>query len=151
EIAARHDIPVDDLLGSWAGALGATQFMPTVYLKYAVDGDGDGRADLRHSAADALASAANYLSESGWKRNQRWGREVLLPKDFAYDRLGLAEPRPLEEWRKIGVKDTGGGAVAAIEAPASLLVPASHRGPAFLVYDNFRVLMRWNRSEWYVI
>jgi membrane-bound lytic murein transglycosylase B len=151
QIAARHDIPLNDLLGSWAGAIGATQFMPTVYLKYAVDGDGDGHADLRHSVADALASTANYLSESGWKRNQRWGREVLLPKDFAYDRLGLNEPRPLEEWRKIGVKDTGGAGVAAIEAPASLLVPASHRGPAFLVYDNFRVLMHWNRSEWYVI
>jgi membrane-bound lytic murein transglycosylase B len=151
KVSARGDMATDDLVGSWAGAIGGTQFMPSAYLRFAVDGDGDGHADLRRSVPDVLTSTANYLSQSGWQTRQRWGREVILPKNFAFERLGLDEPRTLEEWRALGVKDTSGSLVASLDAPASMLVPAGHSGPVFLVYDNFRVLMHWNRSEWYSI
>lgn len=138
-------------VGSWAGAVGNMQFMPTAYRAYAVDGDGDGRADLWRSVPDAMASAARYLQRMGWAEGERWGREVLLPARFDYALTGLGERQPLSFWRKQGVTMTDGTALPDLDMKASILVPAGHTGPAFIVYDNFNVIMRWNRSEFYAI
>lgn len=138
-------------VGSWAGAVGNMQFMPTAYRAHAVDGDGDGRADLWRSVPDAMTSAANYLSSMGWKKETRWGREVTLPAKFDYSLTSLQERHPLSFWRKQGVVMASGAELPDLEIPASILVPAGHTGPAFVVYENFDIIMRWNRSEYYAI
>lgn len=139
------------MTGSWAGAMGQTQFMPSVYLEHAVDGDGDGDVDLWGSEADAFASAASYLDSLGWRAGWRWGREVVLPDGFDYALAGRDRPKPLAEWRRLGVETADGRPVDAVDEPAALLVPAGRHGPAFLVYDNFHVLMSWNRSEHFAL
>ena len=151
KIVAMGDIELEHMLGSWAGAIGHVQFLPSVFLKYAVDGDGDGRRDLWGSIPDALASAANFLRGIGWQQELRWGREIRLPQNFDFSLAGRDQQRPLSEWVSLGVKDAYGGALPLLDIKASVLVPAGHRGPVFLVYDNFEVIMRWNRSEYYAI
>lgn len=147
----RGHIEPSAMIGSWAGAMGHTQFMPSTYMRYALDGDGDGRIDLWRSVSDAMLSAANFLDSLGWHENVRWGREVQLPKQFDYSLAGLDRPRELEEWRNAGITDANGKRLPAADIEAALLVPSGHRGPAFLVYENFRVIMRWNRSEYYAL
>jgi len=144
-------LPGKSLEGSWAGAMGNMQFMPSVFLKYAVDYDADGKLDLWGSLPDAFASAANFLKGIGWKTGDRWGREVRLPDNFPYLEAGLNTRKPLTEWQKMGVRQIDGSALPSVDMQASLLVPASHKGPAFLVYHNFEVVMRWNRSEFYAL
>ncbi len=139
------------MVGSWAGAMGHTQFMPSAYAKYAVDGDGDGRVDLWNSTEDALTSAANFLHNLGWQRNERWGREVILPRNFKYDHLGAKQPQTLSQWAAQSVMQTNGQPLPATSEKAALYVPSGHTGPAFLGYENFNVIMRWNRSEFYAI
>ncbi|WP_434968018.1 lytic murein transglycosylase [Marinobacter sediminum] len=143
-------IPVDQMEGSWAGAMGHVQFMPTVFLKHAVDADGDGRRDLWNSLPDAMMSAGRFLESMGWDGDYRWGREVLLPNNFDY---ALADGRrlPLRQWRELGITDAFGHALAKEPVEAALVVPAGHEGPAFLAYHNFKVIMGWNRSEFYAI
>ncbi|MBU2953207.1 lytic murein transglycosylase [Marinobacter sp. F3R08] len=143
-------IPADQMEGSWAGAMGHVQFMPTVFLKHAVDGDGDGRRDLWNSLPDAMMSAGSFLESMNWNSDYRWGREVVLPENFDYS---LADGRrlPLKKWHDLGVTDAFGNPLAHEPINAALVVPAGHRGPAFLAYDNFRVIMGWNRSEFYAI
>lgn len=143
-------IPADQMEGSWAGAMGHVQFMPTVFLRHAVDADGDGRRDLWNSLPDALMSAGRFLASMDWNGDYRWGREVLLPDNFNY---ALADGRrlPLSEWRQMGITDAFGNALPREPINASLVVPAGHRGPAFLAYHNFGVIMGWNRSEFYAI
>jgi len=150
-VMERESLAPAQLRGSWAGAVGHTQFMPSNYLRYAVDGDGDGRIDLWRSERDALASGANLLAQLGWERGQRWGREVLLPDKFPYVDTGLTQRRPLREWAALGVTATDGSALPALGLEAAILLPAGHQGPAFLAYANFEVLMRWNRSENYAL
>ncbi len=145
------DIEQPKMLGSWAGAIGNMQFLPSVFLKYAVDGDGDGRRDLWGSIPDSMASAANFLRGIGWQDNLRWGREVILPTNFDYSLSGSHETRKLADWVQLGVTDAYGGAMPALDIEAAILVPSGHRGPAFLIYDNFKVIMRWNRSEYYAV
>ena len=137
--------------GSWAGAMGHVQFMPSVFLRYAVDYDRDGRRDLWGSIPDAMASAANFLRGIGWQEGQRWGREVQLPADFPYHKAGRDRRLSLEEWQRLGVRRPDGSSLPIADFEAALLVPAGHTGPAFLVYDNFHVIMRWNRSEFYAL
>ncbi len=137
--------------GSWAGAVGHTQFMPSTYAEHAVDGDGDGRIDLWNSVEDALTSAAQYLESLGWRRGERWGREVRLPTDFAYENSGLDRRRPLDDWRAMGVTTAGGRALPPGDIEAAVIVPMGHRGPAFLVYPNFEVILDWNRSRSYAL
>lgn len=137
--------------GSWAGAMGHVQFMPSVFLEYAVDYDGDGRRDLWGSLPDAMASAANYLSSIGWDTGWRWGREVQLPGGFAYELAGHDQKRSLSEWRELGVRDAWGRKLPGGDTEAALLVPSGHEGPAFLVYPNFNVIMKWNRSQYYAL
>ncbi len=143
-------IPADQMEGSWAGAMGNFQFMPTVFLKHAVDADGDGRRDLWNSLPDAMLSAGRFLKSMGWVDEYRWGREVILPGNFDFS-LSDGRRLPLTEWRNMGIKDAFGRPLAQADIKANLIVPASHRGPAFLVYENFKVIMGWNRSEFYAI
>jgi membrane-bound lytic murein transglycosylase B len=151
KIVASGDIELEQMRGSWAGAIGHVQFLPSIFLKYAVDGDGDGRRDLWGSIPDALASAANFLRSIGWQQDLRWGREIHLPQKFDYSLAGRDQKRSLTEWVDLGVTDAYGGALSQLDISAAVLVPGGHRGPVFLVYDNFEVIMRWNRSEYYAI
>lgn len=137
--------------GSWAGAMGHVQFMPSAYRRYALDYDGDGKRDLWRSIPDAMGSAAHFLQNLGWEKGARWGREVILPKDFDYLQAGLNNRRPLVEWSQLGIHQTDGKPLPQADFKASLLVPSGHQGPAFLVYHNFDVIMRWNRSEFYAL
>ena len=145
------DVDPQIMKGSWAGAMGHVQFMPSVYLRYAMDGDGDKRRDLWGSLEDALWSAANYLRAEGWESGLRWGREVLLSEQFPFHEVGLSKPKSLKEWKRLGVKDAFGRELPELDISASVIVPAGHKGPSFLVYKNFKVIMRWNRSESYAI
>ncbi|MEZ5549356.1 MAG: lytic murein transglycosylase [Pseudomonadales bacterium] len=147
----RGDVSADAMQGSWAGAMGQVQFMPTAYLRYAVDQDRDGRRDLWGSLPDALASGGHFLKTLGWQPGTRWGREVLLPAPFDYLENPPGTTRTLLEWRQRGITDTSGQPVSALAVDARLLLPAGHRGPAFLVYENFGVIMGWNRSEYYAL
>jgi membrane-bound lytic murein transglycosylase B len=147
----RDKLPPEQLQGSWAGAVGHTQFMPSSYLRYAVDGDGDGQINLWDSERDALVSGANLLRGAGWKPGLKWGRRVQLKPDFPFEMSGLSVVRDLSEWSDLGVTRVDGGPLPALDLPASLLLPAGHLGPAFLVYDNFRVIMRWNQSQSYAL
>lgn len=150
QILQAGDSSVPGLIGSWAGAMGQTQFMPTTFNQHAVDFDGDGRRDLWHSAPDALASAAHYLHASGWENGQPWGFEVSLPRGFDY---ALADPeirRSLAQWRALGVNS-----LATVDAheqsQATLFLPAGHRGPAFLLLNNFRSILKYNNSTAYAL
>ena len=150
QILQNGDVPSDRMIGSWAGAMGQTQFMPTTYNQHAVDFDGDGKRDLWNSSADALASAAHYLQASGWQRGQPWGFEVRLPSDFDY---ALADPdqrRSLTEWAELGVRPLAPTGAAA-SARASLQLPAGHQDPAFLLLDNFRSILKYNNSTSYAL
>ncbi len=146
-----NELRPEQMLGSWAGAMGHTQFMPSSYRRYAVDGDGDGRIDLWNSIPDALTSAAHFLQSLGWQREERWGREVQLADNFPYEEAGLRSRKSLTDWRRLGVRLASGALLPEGDMQATVLVPAGHLGPAFLVYDNFDVIMRWNRSESYAI
>ncbi|MEZ5560422.1 MAG: lytic murein transglycosylase [Pseudomonadales bacterium] len=150
-IIEAGDIDAAGMEGSWAGAVGQMQFMPTSFLRHAVDADGDGKRDLWSSAADALASAGHLLQSAGWRTGERWGREVVLPPGFDYALAGRSHSASLTQWRALGVTTTAGEPLPAIDLPARLLVPAGHAGPAFLTYPNFDVIMRWNRSEYYAL
>jgi membrane-bound lytic murein transglycosylase B len=140
-----------DMKASWAGAFGQTQFTPTTFLKYAADGDHDGRIDLWSSPADALASAANLLSSQGWKANEAWGFEVKLPKDFAYEDADVDAARPLNEWRRRGLRTASGGALPPYAGAAAIYLPAGARGPAFLLLPNFSVLLKYNNAASYAL
>ncbi|ABC29397.1 Membrane-bound lytic murein transglycosylase B [Hahella chejuensis KCTC 2396] len=151
KIIEKGDVTVDKMLGSWAGAMGNFQFMPSVYLQYATDRDGDGKRDLWGSLPDAAASAGLFLNGLGWQNGFRWGREVKLPENFAYGEAGLKRSKTLSEWRELGVLDADGREMPNLDLQAALIIPSGHLGPKFLVYDNFKVIMRWNRSESYAI
>lgn len=137
--------------GSWAGAMGNHQFIPTTYKGYALDFDGDGKRDLWNSLPDIFASAANYLGRSGWQRDKTWGREVRLPGEFDIALTGMDIRKPLTEWNKLGVRRANGGTLPMVDIDASVLVPAGYRGPAFLVYQNYRTILVWNRSHLYAL
>ena len=138
-----------DLLGSWAGAIGQCQFLPSTYIKYAVDYDGDGRRDIWSSDGDVLASISNYLVAEGWQRGLTWGREVKLTKTISSSLVGVEQKHLLKEWSNLGVVGKNGKPLPARQVKASLVQPDGPHGRSFLVYDNFRVLMRWNRSTYF--
>ncbi len=148
QILQSGDVRPERMRGSWAGAMGQTQFIPTTYNTHAVDFDGDGRRDIWGSAADALASAAHYLQASGWSLHQPWGTEVRLPSGFDYALADASIRKPLGDWRALGIAGIPDGDDSA---QASLLLPAGHRGPAFLVLDNFRSILRYNNSSSYAL
>ncbi|PNS07730.1 lytic murein transglycosylase [Lysobacter silvestris] len=152
KIAQRGDVAVDDLKGSWAGAFGQTQFMPSTYNRMAVDFDGDGRRDLVRSAPDALASTANYLLKSGWREGQPWGYEVKLPSGFDAGVAGRKNRQPLSRWQALGIKRVDGQTIALDPGtPAAVLLPAGVNGPAFLVFRNFDAIYSYNAAESYAL
>ncbi|UUW69834.1 lytic murein transglycosylase [Pseudomonas oryzihabitans] len=151
-ILQHGDVTADRMIGSWAGAMGQTQFIPTTYDQYAVDFDGDGRRDIWGSTADALASTANYLKASGWQDGKPWGYEVRVPANFDYSLADMGVRKSLAEWNALGIQGLGLPQPAAQPSDsASLLLPAGHRGPAFLVFNNFRTILRYNNSSSYAL
>ncbi|MGK0567352.1 lytic murein transglycosylase [Bordetella bronchiseptica] len=139
------------LAGSWAGAFGQTQFMPSTYLRLAVDFDGDGRRDLVDSVPDALGSTANFLRRAGWQTGQPWGFEVKLPAGMDLAGTGRRNKQPMSAWQARGIKRVDGGALPAGDAPAALLAPAGAQGPVFLVLRNFDALYSYNAAESYAL
>ena len=150
-IVDAGDITAERMVGSWAGAMGHMQFMPSTFLRYAKDVDGDGRRDLWGSIPDAMGSAANFLRQLGWVPGLSWGQEVRLPQSFDYSLAGRDQMLSLAEWTKLGVTTVTGAPLEPAEQRAALLVPSGYQGPAFLVTKNFYIIMRWNRSEFYAL
>jgi membrane-bound lytic murein transglycosylase B len=135
--------------GSWAGAMGQSQFMPSSFLSYAIDYDGDGRPDLWGSLPDVFASIANYLSKSGWQGDQTWGRQVRVPASLDRTQFDLKVEKPVSEWAGLGVRRTDGGELPSRDLPASIVQPGGAQGPSYLVYANYKTIMRWNRSLYF--
>jgi lytic murein transglycosylase len=150
KILQNHDIDRAQMIGSWAGAMGQTQFLPSAFLAYAVDADGDGRRDIWGSVPDVMASTANFLARSGWQTGQPWGLEVRLPAGFDYARADANVRQPSTQWADEGVKTLDGAPLPALPE-SSILLPAGARGPAFLVGPNFRTILRYNNATSYAL
>jgi lytic murein transglycosylase len=151
ELLERGDVKAEHLKGSWAGAFGPTQFMPTVYRNHAIDADGDGRRDMIGSVHDMLASTANFFRRNGWENGQSWGYEVVVPKSFNYTLADRSRQMTIAEWERQGIRRAGGRPGPRHGDRAYLLVPAGAQGPAFLMLHNFRVIMRYNPAEAYAL
>jgi lytic murein transglycosylase len=151
EILHHGDLRPDQLVGSWAGAFGPTQFMPTSFKRYAVDFDGDGRRDVVSSAPDLIASTANNLKKDGWVAHETWGYEVVIPKGFNYLLADRSRQLTLADWQGHGIRRAGNKAFPHPHEKAYLLVPAGNQGPGFLMLHNFRVIMRYNPAEAYAL
>jgi membrane-bound lytic murein transglycosylase B len=149
-IVDQGDIAADRMLGSWAGAMGHTQFLPSVFLAYAVDADGDGHRDIWGSIPDVTASTAHFLARSGWQAGEPWGVEVQLPASFDHARADPSVRQTTAQWDAEGVRGIDGQALPTL-ASASIATPAGARGPAFLVGGNFRVILRYNNSVNYAL
>lgn len=145
-IIERGDLRPSEMIGAWAGELGQKQFLPSVYLEYAVDWDGDGRRDLYRSIPDVIGSSANYLKSVGWKANQPWLEEVRVPDKLAWDQADLRIRHPRSKWAEWGVTRIDGKPLSADGTQASLLLLMGRNGPAFLAYENFAVFRVWNDS-----
>jgi len=144
-------IAVDNMSGSWAGAMGQLQFLPSVFARYGIDGDNDGKIDIWNSLPDIFHSAANFLSQSGWRGDERWGREVLLPSNFDFSLTGTRTRKPLQEWNDLGIIQINGLPIPVANMQASVILPAGAGGPAFLTYANFRATMVYNPSTFYAL
>ena len=151
EILQRGDVRPDRLVGSWAGAFGPTQFMPTAFKKYAVDFDRDGRRDVVDSVPDIIASTANNLKKDGWIAGQTWGYEVVVPATFNFLLADHARPMSLRDWERQGIRRPSGQQFPRPDEHAFLLVPAGVQGPGFLMLANFRVIMKYNPAEAYAL
>ncbi|MBU2869455.1 lytic murein transglycosylase [Colwellia sp. E2M01] len=147
----NKQVTVEQLQGSWAGAMGHMQFMPTAFLKYAVDADNDGKVNIWESEVDALTTAANYLNQIGWQTKERWGREVKLPDNFAFEKVAFDQYYPLSFFKGLGVHKTNNQPLSNYDIQAELYLPSGHNGPAFLLYPNFNVIMTWNLSKSYAL
>lgn len=150
-ILEAGDIAPERMLGSWAGAMGQTQFMPAAFRRHAVDFDSDGRRDIWGSLSDVFASTANYLRAYSWNPRLDWGLEVRLPSTFPWELAELEVKRTVSQWQALGVQAADGGTLPPAAAEASILLPAGHRGPAFLVSDNFRTILRYNNATSYAL
>ncbi len=148
-IVDQDNVDPKDMLGSWAGAMGQSQFMPSSFLLYAVSYRGDGRRDIWHRREDVFASIANYLAQLGWRAGETLGRAVSLPPRLDPALIGPGIKKPLAQWAKLGLRRADGGPLPAAPLEASLLQPGGSDGPAILIYDNYRVLMKWNSSNYF--
>lgn len=146
-IIDQGNIHPDAMLGSWAGAMGQCQFMPSTFLNFAVDFDGDGKRDIWGDRADVLGSIANYVAQLGWRGDQSWGRSVVVPANFDTRLASLDIRRQTAEWSRMGVRPADASPLPGLEA--SLVMPDGGGGPALLVYDNFRTIMKWNKSTYF--
>lgn len=144
-------VSADKMMGSWAGAMGQCQFMPSSFVNAAVDRDGDGRKDIWATPADVFASAANLLRRNGWRRDEPWGIHARLPEVFDLGDEGLETRRSLAIWQQMGVRTADGSDLPKEDILASLIMPDGPDGPVFLVYDNYRAIMRWNRSHYFAL
>ena len=151
EILHRGDVRPEHLKGSWAGAFGGTQFMPTSFKRYAVDSDGDGRRDVVDNPADLIASTANNLKRDGWQSGKTWGYEVMVPRGFNYMQADRGKVMTLAQWRHLGVTRPDGKGFPRPGDRAYLLAPAGSEGPGFLMLKNFRVIMKYNPAEAYAL
>ena len=151
ELLARGDVTADHLKGSWAGAFGPTQFMPTSYKRFAVDFDGDGRRNVVDSIPDLIASTSNNLKKDGWVPGQTWGYEVVVPKGFNFLLADRSRMMTIREWEKAGIRRAGDKAFPRPDDRAFLLVPAGAQGPGFLMLQNFRAIMKYNPAEAYAM
>lgn len=151
KIVDEGHIPLSRFTGSWAGAMGQCQFMPSSFLKYAVDHDGDGHKDIWQNRADVFASIASYLKNHNWDSTRTWGRKVRLPQGFDPALAGTAKQKPLADWRALGVKTADGAALPQADVNAAVVLPDGSSGPAYLVYDNFTRIMSWNRSTFFAL
>jgi membrane-bound lytic murein transglycosylase B len=149
-LEAGHVAP-ERMRGSWAGAMGHPQFMPSNFERLAVDMDGDGRRDIWESRPDALGSIANYLARSGWREEELWGREVTLPAGFDPEQARRDNTKPLREWVRMGVRRADGQPLPALDLETAILLPGGPRGQAFAVYPNFNVIRRYNPSNFYAL
>jgi len=151
QILESEDMEVRAMTGSWAGAMGQTQFMPSSYQRFAVDYDQDGRSDIWTSHADIFASIANYLAQAGWNYDQTWGRPVLIPKNLDLRLVGLEISRPLKVWQELGVRRMDGRDLPVRELEGSLIMPNGTEGISYIVYRNFRTILDWNRSTYFAV
>ena len=151
KILANNHMTSQQMRGSWAGAMGNMQFMPSTFVKWAVDRDGNGKIDIWTSMPDAFASAANFLRGIGFKPGLPASDEVVLPSNFPLEQADMSVEKPVRAWAALGVKRAGGAALPASDEPASIILPAGWRGPAFILYPNFKAVMNWNRSTLYAL
>jgi membrane-bound lytic murein transglycosylase B len=151
QILQKGDVSLERMTGSWAGAMGHTQFIPTTYLAHAADFDRDGKRDIWGTIPDALASTANYLRHSGWRAGETWGYEVELPSGFDYALADETTARPVAEWARLGVRRADGRAFARSDERAGLMLPAGAKGPAFLTLPNFRAILHYNNANSYAL
>ena len=153
KIIDEGHIAYPDMKGSWAGAMGQCQFMPSSFLAYAQDWDGDGKQDIWQNKADIFASIAHYLQQAGWRDDLTWGRQVQLPRDFANaaQLVDAKTRKTMEEWRALGVKNPDGSSLPTRNLSSRLVMPDGDEGPAFLVYANFDATLRWNRSNYFAL
>lgn len=149
KILDQGHVRIDNMVGSWAGAMGQCQFMPTTFLSYAVDFNGDGRRDIWNDRADVLGSIAHFVSRLGWRGNESWGREVQVPGNFDTRLAGLESRRPIAQWAQLGVRPAGAAPFTGREPHSSLVLPDGAGGTALLVYDNFRAIKKWNNSNYF--
>ena len=151
EIIDRGDMRPHEMVGSWAGEIGQTQFLPTRYLEHAVDYDDDGKPDLFKNPVDIIGTTANYMAHLGWRRNEPWLEEVVVPRELPWAQADLAIKHPRSKWAEWGVQRAGGEPLENDAMPASLLLPMGRNGPAFLAYENFNVYLQWNQSLNYAV
>ena len=153
KILQQGHVELEQFVGSWAGAMGQSQFMPTSFLDYAIDFDNDGRKDIWNSKADVFASIANFLKSEGWSNQITWGRQVTVPDNFDFSLTGLksSSKRLLSGWQALDVRRYDGGNLPNLPIKASLIAPDGETGRIYLVYENFHTLMRWNRSSYFGI
>lgn len=149
KIIDQGHISASNMKGSWAGAMGQNQFMPSSFNAYAVDHDGDGRRDIWGTKIDIFASSANYLKKNGWNPGERWGRRVQLPRNFPKNLVGPKIKKPLSHWAGMGVKKLNGAPLPQENMMASIVAPDGVDGEAFIVYNNYQTIMDWNRSTYF--
>ena len=151
KIIDRGDLTAADMIGSWAGELGQTQFLPTHYFNHAVDYDGDGKRNLLRSPADVIGSSAAFIKSLGWQPSQPWLQEVRVPANLAWDQADLAIQHPRSKWAAWGVTTADGKPLSGDGLPASLVLLMGRNGPAFLAYPNFQIFTKWNQSLTYAV
>jgi len=149
KIIDQGHVRADSMKGSWAGALGQNQFMPSSFHSYAVDHNGDGKRDIWGTKIDVFASSANYLKSNGWRAGERWGRRVNVPSNFAQSLVKNKTKKSVNEWSRMGVRAYGGGSLPASDMMGRIVMPDGAGGEAYLVYKNYDVIMRWNRSTYF--
>jgi membrane-bound lytic murein transglycosylase B len=150
-ILDQGHITLDKMRGSWAGAMGYFQFMPSSFVSFAIDYDNDGKRDIWQNKKDAFASAANYLSKSGWRNDQTWGREVRIPKGFDKKLIGLKIRKDVSEWRDLGVLRVDGSALPKRNLIGSIVMLNGPNSRVFLTYSNYQTILKWNRSNFFAV